>query len=197
MEHLRLKLSAQPPTLAQSNTSAEEYVWLAGGNSASIATTPVWILEGASMKVEMDTRGDFEPVEMKNILQEDLIVMSIPKKMAADAVAKTETEGVVATTTSKPAIAALIASTTQNDDDDLAVVMYAVVATVATLLVVAGVVLLVWFLCRRFRSVNIFVNKISKMPKRVSRIIVVTARVQPDRISGPPASKMSEKKDQE
>ena len=195
MTHLRLKLSAQPPTLAQSNTSAEEYVWLAGGSSASISTTPVWILEGASMNVEMDTRGNFEPVELKNILQEDLIIMSIPKKMAADVTAKTEG---VATSTSKPAIAALIASTTQNDDDDLALVMYAVLATVAVLLVVAGVVLLVWFLCRRFRSVNIFINKISTMrAKRVSRIIVVTARVQPDRISGPPVSKMPEKKDQE
>ena len=195
MTYLRVKLSAQPPTLARSNTSAEEYVWLAGGSSASIATTPVWILEGASMNVEMDTRGDFEPVEMKNILQEDLITMSIPKKMAADVVTKTEG---VATTTSKPAIANVLTLTTQNDDDDLALVMYAVLATVAVLLVVAGVLVLVWFLCRRFRSVNIFITKLSKMRgKRASRVIVITTRVQPDRISGPPVSKMSEKKDQE
>ena len=207
MTHLQTKLSPKPPTLVLSNSSTDDYVWMVDGTSTSMATESVWVLEGASVNVEMDTDGTLKPAEMENILHEDLTNVYTARKILvltepAKAVTRMTTESIATTITT---ITDGDKKMTAEKDDPLTLVATGILVTLGVLTVAAGVVVAVWCMCRKFRSVNIFVRNLSTKsnPGYISRVrkhprlIMVGSRVQPAVTTGPPATKIATKKNQE
>ena len=192
MLNLRTKLSAEAPTLVVSDTGAEEHMWVVDGAAVSMGSEAIWVLEDVSLRVEIDTGQPINAPQVRDILDDlqdglqsayalEMVELKTPSAVVETTTIETTTPIEIFVNTDKP-----VAFARSNAG------IYIVLGIIAVLFIAAGLIILIWFLCRKFKSVNIFVDAMSKYRKvksktrrKNSRVVMVEARVQPSHIFGP------------
>ena len=193
MANLRTKLSAAPPTLVVSNNSTEEHMWMVDGATVSMASEAIWVLEDVSLSVELDTGEPIDPLGVRDIVSDlhDGLQSAYAPEMIELVTPGAVVETTTTTTTKATTALGIFVKTNKpiTAAPNNKVVIFITLAIVAVLIVVAGmVVILSWLCCRKCRSVNIFVNTMSKYRKvtsrrrKNSRVVMCGARVQPTHI---------------
>ena len=198
MRNLRTKLSDEVPTLVVSNTSAEEHMWVVDGAAVSMGSEAIWVLKDVSLRVEIDTGQPIKAPQLRGLL--DDLQDGLQSAYALEMIELETPSAVTKTTTIEPTTA--IETFVHTDKPTVAYSqsssagMYIVLGIIGVLFVAAGGIILIWFLCRKFKSVNIFVDAMSKYRKvkskkrrRNSRLVMVEARVRPSHSLGPATTK--------
>ena len=146
----------------------------------------MWVVDGSSLQVELDATNLDQSGDALLDFQ-DLFATALERVVGSDV--SVVTQRLPSTTT---AITEASMNKKVDSTDDPALVVGIAVAALATVLLLAGVlVVLVWFLCRHFRKVNIFTRRLkvsgSKLRTTQTRVISVGSK----RFLGPTSKRLT------
>lgn len=186
LRQLHANLPEQPPSLVVSDTDLDKPVWVLDGKTLS-TEAPMWVVDGSSLQVELDATNLDQSGDALLDFQ-DLFATALERVVGSDV--SVVTLRLPSTTTAS--IEASIMHKQVDSTDDPALVVGIAVAALATVLLLAGVlVVLVWFLCRHFRKVNIFTRRLavpgSKIRTTPTRVISVGSK----RFLGPTSKRLT------
>ena len=172
LRQLDANLPEQPPSLVVSDTDLDKPVWVLDGKTLS-TEAPMWVVDGSSLQVELDATNLDQAGDALLDFQ-DLFATALDRVVGSDVSVVTLR---LPSTTSASIEASIMHKQVDSTDDPALVVGIAVAALATVLLLVGVLIVLVWFLCRHCRKVNIFTRQLavpgSKIRTTPTRVISV------------------------